>query len=102
VWHEGRSKRTNQTGAEVEMAKAAPAKAKGSPWSRETLPRVLLIAGAESALREETIAAAKKAALGDADPGLNWIVLHGPLAVNDPNQLIPADVLDELCTASMF
>jgi DNA polymerase III delta subunit len=84
------------------MAKAAPAKAKGSPWSRETLPRVLLIAGAESALREETIAAAKKAALGDADPGLNWIVLHGPLAVNDPNQLIPADVLDELCTASMF
>src|SRR5689334_16036795 len=82
-------------------AKASP-QSKGSPWSRETLPRVLLIAGAESALREECIAAAKKAALGDADPGMNWIVLHGPLAVNDANQLIPADVLDELCTASMF
>src|SRR5690348_14787750 len=78
-------------------------KAKSSSlWTRQTLPRVLLVVGPESALRNEAIAAAKKAALGESDPGMNWIVLHGPASDNEASQMIPADVLDELCTASMF
>ncbi len=84
--------------------KVAVLSARDAKWTRETLPRVVLIIGPESTLREEAIAAAKKAALGEAgdDTGINWIVKHGPLNQNDPETLTPADVLDELCTASMF
>ncbi len=78
--------------------------ARDAKWTRETLPRVVLIIGPETTLREDAIAAAKKAALGEAgdDTGINWIVKHGPQNQNDPDTLKPADVLDELCTASMF
>ena len=78
--------------------------ARDAKWTRETLPRVVLIIGPETTLREDAIAAAKKAALGSdgEDAGINWIVKHGPQNLNDPDALKPADVLDELCTASMF
>ena len=81
---------------------AAVLSAKDIRWTRETLPRVVLIIGPESALREEAIAAARKAALGDGEAGLNWIVKHGPQNQNEANPLLPADVLDELCTPNMF
>ena len=69
-------------------------------WTRQTLPRLLLVIGAESALREEAIAAAKAAAFGAGAP--NMVVLHGPASRNDPEPLTPADFLDDACTASMF
>ncbi len=72
-----------------------------SAWDRETLPRVVLIAGPESALREEALAALKKAAFG-AQASDGWVVLHGPQVQNEGDALTPATVLDEVCTRSMF
>lgn len=84
------------------MAKR-PATAPSNPaqWTRATLPRIVLIAGPESALREDAIAAVKKAAFdsGDSD---GWMVLHGALTSNEAEALTPATVLDEVCTRSMF
>ena len=84
--------------------KPATLSVRDAKWTRDSLPRVVLIIGPEAALREDAIAAAKKAALGEgeAEAGINWIVKHGPLNQNEPEALTPADVLDELCTASMF
>ena len=66
------------------------------------LPRLLLIIGAEAALREEALAAARRAAFGAGDGGLNWVVMYGPATANETNALTPASFLDEVCTASMF
>ena len=89
--------------------KPAPAamSAKDIKWTRATLPRVILIIGPETALREDAIDAAKKAARSEnadsgSEAGLNWIVKHGPQNQNESEALTPADVLDELCTANMF
>ncbi|HEY3321092.1 MAG TPA: hypothetical protein VGP72_11550 [Planctomycetota bacterium] len=78
------------------------ATAQASKWTRQTLPRVLLIIGAETALREDAIAAVKAAAFGAQQQGINMVTLHGPASANEPQTLTPADVLDEACTASMF
>lgn len=82
------------------MVIASPAQP--ARWTRQTLPRLLLVIGAEGALREEALAAAKGAACGGDQAALNVVTLHGPAAKNEPNALAPADVLDEVCTASMF
>lgn len=78
---------------------AAPKKA--SRWTKKTLPRLLIIIGAESALRTEALAAVKAAAFGEEDPGMSWVLYHGP-SNQAEGALTPADVLDEVCTASMF
>src|SRR5437879_2266718 len=85
------------------MAKRNAAPASGSPaqWTRATLPRVILIIGPESALREEAIAAIKKAAFG-AHNSDGWFVQHGAISNNESDALTPASVLDEVCTQSMF
>ena len=59
------------------MAKEA-APRKTAKWSRKTLPRLILVLGAESALRNEALAAIKAAGFGDEDPGMSWVVYHGP------------------------
>jgi DNA polymerase III delta subunit len=85
------------------MAKAAPQAPSTAPrWTKATLPRVVLVVGAETALREEALAAVRAAAFGDSDPGLSWVVLHGPTAPNQPDALTPATFLDEVRTSSMF
>ena len=71
-------------------------------WTRQTLPRLLVILGAETALREEALAAAKAAAFGGAQSAMNVVTRHGPASKNDAEALTPADILDEACTASMF
>jgi DNA polymerase III delta subunit len=82
---------------------AAVLSVKDIRWTRATLPRVVLIIGPESALRDEAIAAAKKAAIGEqGEAGLNWLIKYGPQNQNEANPLMPADVLDELCTPNMF
>jgi DNA polymerase III delta subunit len=81
----------------VSMAAAASK----SPWTKKTLPRVLLIIGVESALREEALAAVRAAAFGEGEAA-NQVVLHGPASANEATTLTPADILDEACTASMF
>ena len=73
-----------------------------SEWARDTLPRVLLIAAAESALREEALAKIRAAAFGTNGQSDGWVVLHGPLTPNESEGLTPATVLDEVCTRSMF
>jgi DNA polymerase III delta subunit len=79
----------------------APPPSKGK-WTRATLPRVVLIMGAESALREDAIAQVRAAAFGSDDPGMNWMVMHGPSSSNESDPLAVAAVLDEACTKSMF
>ncbi|HLX61317.1 MAG TPA: hypothetical protein VKX17_08560, partial [Planctomycetota bacterium] len=79
----------------------AASPANPAQWTRATLPRVILIAGPESALREEAMAAIKKAAFG-ALASDGWVVLHGAMSVNESEALTPAAVLDEVCTRSMF
>src|ERR1700759_4600952 len=74
---------------------------KTSRWTVKTLPRLLLVIGAESALRAEALAAVKSAAFGEEDPGMSWVLYHGPSNQSE-GALTPADVLDEVCTASMF
>ena len=74
----------------------------GGRWTRQTLPRLLVVIGAETALREEALAAAKAAALGGKQAGMSVVTRHGPATRNDADALTPADVLDEACTASMF
>ena len=76
------------------MAAATPTKS--SRWTKKNLPRMLVILGAESALREEAIAELK-AVIGE-----NVVTLHGPASANEAQTLSPADILDETCTASMF
>ncbi|HYG77872.1 MAG TPA: DNA polymerase III subunit delta [Planctomycetota bacterium] len=84
-------------------AKSAPTSAPKSRWTRQSLPRVVFILGAESALREEAIAEIKTAAFGTPEgAGMNIITLHGPASPNEASTLTPADILDEACTASMF
>ena len=73
-----------------------------SEWTPATLPRVILIAGPESALREEALAKIKKAAFGANGQSDGWVVLHGPQNQNESEALTPATVLDEVCTRSMF
>lgn len=73
-----------------------------SEWTAATLPRIILIAGPESALREEALAKIKKAAFGAAGQSDGWVVLHGPQNQNESEALTPATVLDEVCTRSMF
>src|SRR5690242_14821737 len=80
----------------------AAATSKASPWNSKTLPRMILIIGAESALREEALAAVRTAAFGKDEPGMNIVTLHGPTANAESSGPTPADVLDEVCTASMF
>jgi DNA polymerase III delta subunit len=82
-------------------ASDAPA-VKPQHWTRDTLPRVILIMGEESALREEAIAHVRRAAFGGGDPGMSWIVLHGAAGGSESNALDMAAVLDEACTKSMF
>ncbi len=85
------------------MAKrASTSSSKPSEWTRETLPRVVLVAGAESALREESLASIRKAAFGAHGQSDGWVVLHGPQHQNEAEALTPATVLDEVCTRSMF
>ena len=52
-------------------------------------------------MRNEALAAIKAAGFGDEDPGMSWVVYHGP-ANQSEGALTPADVMDEVCTASMF
>ena len=73
-----------------------------SRWTRQTLPRLLVVIGAETALREEALAAAKAAAFGGGQAAMNVVTRHGPASKDDADALTPADVLDEACTASMF
>ena len=75
---------------------------RNAAWTRDTLPRVILIAGAESALREEALTAIRTAAFGAQSASDGWVVLHGPLNQNEAEALTPATVLDEVCTRSMF
>jgi DNA polymerase III delta subunit len=73
-------------------------------WAKDR-PRVIVLAGAESAFREEALAALKRLLFGDSDGGLSWIVLHGPAASapeSDSERLAPAKVLDEVRTRSLF
>ncbi|MFH0938667.1 MAG: DNA polymerase III subunit delta [Planctomycetota bacterium] len=81
---------------------ALQAPTKPAIWTRQTLPRVILILGPETALREEAIMAVRAAAFGDQEAGLNWVVLHGPMTANETNAITPASFLDEVCTSSMF
>jgi DNA polymerase III delta subunit len=74
---------------------AASATQKPAHWTRQTLPRLLVVMGPETALREEAIAAAKALAT-------DVVTRYGPQTANQPDALTPADVLDEACTASMF
>src|ERR1043165_597919 len=84
------------------MAKRSPtAPINPAQWTRATLPRVVLVAGPEAALRDEGIAAVKKAAFGESVSD-GWVVLHGALTSNESDALTPAAVLDEVCTRSMF
>lgn len=88
---------------EIMAAAKSTTDAPRSRWTREKLPRVLLIVGPESALREEAIAEVKTAAFGSPDAaGMNIITLYGPASQNEATTLTPADILDEACTASMF
>ncbi|MEI6232260.1 MAG: hypothetical protein WCT04_04370 [Planctomycetota bacterium] len=86
------------------MAKRATASSVVNPslWTRETLPRVVLVAGAESALREEALTAIRTVAFGPKGQSDGWVVLHGPQNLNEAEALTPATVLDEVCTRSMF
>lgn len=79
----------------------APAKKAGT-WGPKSLPRLILIIGPENVLREEALAKVKKAAFGDGDGGMNWVVMHGPVNKNEADALTPAAFLDETCTSSMF
>ncbi|MGD0089477.1 MAG: DNA polymerase III subunit delta [Planctomycetota bacterium] len=74
---------------------------KSSRWTRQTLPRLLVILGSETTLREEALAAAKAAAFGPGQSA-NVVTLHGPAAADENASPSPADILDEACTGSMF
>jgi DNA polymerase III delta subunit len=82
-------------------AGVAPAQV-AETWAGGKLPRVVLIIGPESALREDALRGVRQAAFGKGDGGMNWIVMHGPASANEPNPLSPAAVLDEACTLPMF
>jgi hypothetical protein len=71
-------------------------------WAGGKLPRAILIAGPESALREEALAGVRQAAFGQSDGGLNWVVLYGPQGAEEPGTLRAADILDEVFTRPMF
>ncbi|HYF48631.1 MAG TPA: DNA polymerase III subunit delta [Planctomycetota bacterium] len=75
---------------------------KAGDWTAKTLPRLILIIGPENVLREEALAKVKKAAFGEGDGGMNWVVMHGPVNKNEAEALTPAAFLDEACTGSMF
>ena len=85
----------------IENRKSKIENPRTGPWTRQTLPRLLVILGAETTLREEAQAAAKAAAFGAGQSG-NVVTLHGPASRNESDSLTPADILDEACTASMF
>lgn len=71
-------------------------------WAKGKLPRVVMILGPESALREEALKGIRTAAFGDGDGGMNWIVYHGPDGPQQSDAIEPATVLDEVCTLPMF
>jgi len=71
-------------------------------WTRTTLPRLILVIGAESALRSEALSAVRLSAFGAESGALNQVVMHGPAGNNEASTLTPADILDEVCTSSMF
>ena len=75
---------------------------KSGAWTAKTLPRLILIIGPENILREEALARVRKAAFGEGDGGMNWVVFHGPTSKNEAEALEPAAFLDETCTGSMF
>ena len=80
------------------------ARAQAISWTARSLPRLLLVIGSEAALREEAVAAVKTAVTAGTSgkrSAVNWIVLHAA-AAGDARGVTPADVLDEVCTASMF
>lgn len=83
-------------------AESAPSAKGAGAWTRKTLPRLILVIGPESALREEGIERIRTAAFGDDKGGMNWVVMHGPLSASEADALTPAAFLDETCTASMF
>ena len=89
-WHTGSS-----------MAKSAPIpSADPRKWTRQTLPRAILLSSPDAAIRDEVLAVVRKAAFG-ADEG-TWIVLHGKTAQNETDDLSPAVIMDEICTRPMF
>jgi DNA polymerase III delta subunit len=73
-----------------------------SAWAQDTLPRVVLIAGAESALREDAFKAVRKAAFGAEDPGLGWVTYYGPQARNDGTTVSVEEILTDACTGNLF
>ena len=79
------------------MAKAAADKSAAPAWTSATLPRLILIAGPEAALREEALERVKNSAAPAAP-----VTFHGPASLNESEALAPATVLDEVCTRSMF
>lgn len=73
-------------------------------WAGGKLPRTVLLCGQETALREDALAALRKAAFADGDGGMSWVVMYGPRpgAAGEGEPLSPAAVLDEVCTRPMF
>jgi DNA polymerase III delta subunit len=90
------AKSSSERAAEVAPARVAQV------WAGGKLPRVVLVLGAEGALREEALRGIRSAAFGKGDGGMNWVVLHGPASANEPTPLAPAAILDEVCTLPMF
>ena len=83
------------------MAKAAPiSSADPRKWTRQSIPRAVILSSPDAAIREEVLAVIRKAAFG-AEEG-TWIVLHGRTAANEAEEITPATIMDEVCTRPMF